>query len=164
MEAISTCQCDWLVGNILTPPLGTSSRKIIINIYFMGIFDKKKPVEIRKINVKHDHGVNEVKIGEPEPILVLKKHTETLEGEKPVVSYEVHKRNHDVFRFSEAEVYTMFTEIVKHFDAQQILHLLYVAHKEEHEKADRAGEFFDNLSELLDGDDFLKTILGGGKK
>lgn len=142
----------------------------------MGLFNrKKKPMvgnEIRKnpefasakerdLFLNNDWGAGEVKIGaKPTPILTLKKRTETVDGEKPVVEYEVHKRNSDVIRFSQVELFALFTEIVNKFEAQQILHLLYLAHKEQHDEQDKEGkEFLNGLMDLMGGDDFLKDIL-----
>lgn len=153
-------------ADVLSPPLGTSTGKIIINLKNM--FAKKKvvgdeikrPEESAKVDPRFD--IAEAKKGECEtrPLVRVTKHTEQEDNKKPEVYYRIETRDHDVMRVSEEVLNALFVELAYKMDAEDVLHLLYVAHAREHKHEPKVinidlGDFGKNMPP------FLKDLLEG---
>lgn len=75
-----------------------------------------------------------------QPLISIEKvETVSTRGDESsrTTEYRIHTRTRDVISFSSAELKSLFVEIVKKSDAADILHLLWLAHQEQHEEGER---------------------------
>lgn len=112
------------------------------------MFNKKNKETARKVKVQHDgQGEVEVKIN-VRPLVTIEKHEHRINGKVQAPEFRISIGGRDVLMVNSREYRELTREILRHIDADSLIHEIATIHAEEHARAEMGGH---DIEELLNG-------------
>lgn len=122
------------------------------------MFNKKNKETARKVKVENlTPDAQEIKIN-VRPLVTIEKHEHRINGKVQAPEFRISIGGRDVLMVNSREYRELTREILRHIDADSLIHEIATVHAEEHARAEMGGH---DIEELLSG---LETALKSALK